>query len=413
MRMFVEIKLTAINIGFPIKLFADAHVFDKEYQGARTFIKEIYSLLSQKNELRLYLGAYDTDRLKEIFPDSGNICFVKYSSRSPIRRLIYDIPTILEKYSIDYAHFQYIIPLAKKCRYIVTIHDVLFYDFPNEFPLAYKLSRKALFKRSVIKADILTTVSCYSKTKIEKHLKPKQERVHVIPNAVNKKFFLPFDKSVSQRFIREKYGIGKFILYVSRFEPRKNHISLLHACLKLNLFEQGYYLVLLGHKSIGIPQLENALSNLPQTIRKFIFISNSIDDNELLEFYRASSIFAYPSLAEGFGISPLEAGALKIPVICSNTSAMADFSFFGKTHINPNDTDLLAEKIAELVADPPKEEYLNNISKTISENYSWQKSAESFVNILSGDSNAIKKRIGQQPEAEYEVTRSEYKFLNQ
>lgn len=361
--------------------------------------------MSQNEELVIYLGAQDINKLKEAFPHPGNINFVSYSSKSPVKRLLFDIPSIIEKYKTDYAHFQYIIPVEKKCRYIVTIHDVLFCDFPNEFPPGYKISKKILFRRSANKAALLTTVSDYSKVKIEEHLKPKQKQVHVIPNAVHRKFFLPYNKVSSQNYVQKKYGIGKSILYVSRFEPRKNHLSLLTAYLNLKLYEKGYYLVLLGHKSIGIPKLENTLSALPESISKYVFINNSINDDELLEFYRAASVFVYPSLAEGFGIPPLEAGALKIPVICSNSSALAKFSFFGDKHIRPDNIELLSQKLMEIITNPPGEKQLSSISVSIYQNYSWEKSAEAFLNLIVNDYSTIKNKISVPVATGYNITR--------
>ena len=47
-----------------IKLFIDGHSFDKEYQGIRVFIKELYrELSSQTNDIEFYIGAYDTYNL--------------------------------------------------------------------------------------------------------------------------------------------------------------------------------------------------------------------------------------------------------------------------------------------------------------------------------------------------------------
>ncbi|HYM93737.1 MAG TPA: glycosyltransferase family 1 protein, partial [Chitinophagaceae bacterium] len=363
-------------------MFADAHVFDKEYQGTRTFIKEIYTHLAQKKDLAIYLGAYDIDNLRNIFSGFDNIHFLKYKSRSRFKRLLYDIPSVLGKYKIDYAHFQYISPLVKKCKYIVTIHDLLIYEYPKEFPLSYKILKKILFKRSASRADILTTVSAYSKKSIEKYFRPEGNTIHIIPDGVSKTFFAPYDKSYSQKLIKEKYGIERFILYVSRFEPRKNHISLLKVYLESELYQKGYFLVLLGHKSLNIPEFDSTVAQLPEEIRKFIFISNTIADEELLEFYRASSVFVYPSLAEGFGISPLEAAALKIPVICSNSSAMAEFSFFGEWHINPTNQSLLKKKLLDAISNPPDEEYLTTVSNFIHKYYSWEQSAEKLYHIL-------------------------------
>src|SRR6266496_2117905 len=121
-----------------IKLFVDAHVFDNGYQGTRTFIKGIYSILAQNNNVRLFLGAYDIDNLERNF-SRGDISFIKYRSASSLFRLGYDIPSIIRRYKINYAHFQYICPVIKNCRFIVTTHDVIFNEYPDEFSKDYRI----------------------------------------------------------------------------------------------------------------------------------------------------------------------------------------------------------------------------------------------------------------------------------
>lgn len=366
----------------PVRVFVDAHVFDNEFQGTRTFLREIYALIAQKENIRLYLAAYDTDNLQRAFPGLPDIVFLKYRSRSSWYRLLFDIPYLIRKHRIDYAHFQYISPPLKNCRQIVTVHDVIFKDYPEEFSWIYRNGKKALFGFSARRADIITTVSAYSKESIVRYLRTGNRPVYVIPNGVHPRFFQPYDKQKATEYIRKTYGIGKYILYVSRFEPRKNHAFLLKAWLELELFRQGYHLVLLGHKSISVPQFDQLLDSLPPDIRSFIFISSVVKDEDLLEFYRAAAVFAYPSRGEGFGIPPLEAAALKIPVICSSSSAMQDFTFFGDNHIDPYDQKALQQRLAALLAHPPGEEPLQEIAGIVRRRYTWQRSADELYNLI-------------------------------
>ena len=46
--------------------------------------------------------------------------------------------------------------------------------------------------------------------------------------------------------VKAKYGLDKYILTVSRIEPRKNHQMLLKAFLELQLYKLGYKLVIVG-----------------------------------------------------------------------------------------------------------------------------------------------------------------------
>lgn len=367
----------------PIRLFVDAHVFDQEFQGTRTFIREIYTRLAGKKGLLLYLAAYDTENLEKVFPQSDGVRYIKFRSKSSLIRLSYEIPALLKRHAIDYAHFQYICPPVKRCKYIVTLHDVIFSEYPDEFSLLYRMGKKMLFKRSAGMSDIITTVSEYSKRSIRKFLDVDPGiPIHVVPNGVGPEFFEPYDKQQSKDRLLEKYGLGKFILYVSRIEPRKNHVFLLKAYLQEELYKKGYSLVLLGHQSIKIPAFDKLLQELPDHIRKYIFLDSRIGDKDLLDFYKAAELFVYPSRAEGFGIPPLEAAALRIPVICSNTSAMEEYAFFGDYHIDPFDLGLLAAKLSEMLRNPPSAHHLEEISLTIRHQYSWDLAAEKFYQLL-------------------------------
>ena len=360
----------------------DAHVFDEQYQGTRTFIKEIYAILAQKKDIDLFLGAYDIENLKKNFPDSENISFVKYRTTSAIARLSYEIPSIIKRYKIEYAHFQYIAPPIKNCKFIVTVHDVIFSEYPKEFSIFYRLSKKFLYKTSASRADIVTTVSAYSKNSIEKYLSVNPENIFIIPNGVSVKFFETYDKQIAKKYIKAKYGFEKFILFISRIEPRKNHVLLLKAYLQLNLYSKGYWLALLGTRSMRSPEFDKMLNELPQKIRQFIFIKSDIEDEDLLEFYRAAAAFVYPSKAEGFGIPPLEAAALRIPVLCSHSSAMNEFSFFGQNHIDPLDYDVFKSKLLEMVEELPDETYQKDLSELIRKDYSWIQSAEKLYQVI-------------------------------
>lgn len=366
----------------PIKLLVDAHVFDGEFQGTRTFIKEIYNLLAKRDNLIIYLAAHNIEALKENFPAAPNVIFLQYKSKSSFNRLLVELPRMIRHHNIDYAHFQYIVPPIKRCKYIVTIHDVIFNEYPDEFSWSYRTIKKFLFGQSARRSEIVTTVSEYSRRSIEKFLKVPAQHVQVVPNGVNTKLFAPGDKLAAQALIEKKFGFSKFILYVSRIEKRKNHIALLQAFVELELYAKGYKLVLLGHESIKVPAFDNMLQELPDAVRQSIFISASVDDHDLLNFYRAAAIFVYPSKAEGFGIPPLEAAALGTPVICSNASAMSDFDFFGENHIDTLKNGLLKQRLQLLINHPPDENSLRKLSELVRERYSWTSSATKLYNAL-------------------------------
>ncbi|HMD00373.1 MAG TPA: glycosyltransferase, partial [Ferruginibacter sp.] len=203
--------------------------------------------------------------------------------------------------------------------------------------------------------------------------------------------FAPYDKKEAQNFIKDKYGIDKFILFVSRFEPRKNHTMLLKAWIDLKLYDKGYWLVLLGNKCQRIREFDQVLESLPDNIRSFIYIDGRSDNETLIQFYRAAAVFVYPSKGEGFGLPPLEAAAARTPVLCSNTSAMSDFVFFLKNHIDPANVDLFRSGLSKILDADPDSDQLNKISDFISYTYSPAKAADSLLRLIKEDAASTGK----------------------
>lgn len=365
-----------------IRIFVDAHVFDGEFQGTRTFIRGIYSILGQKPGIQLYFGANDIENLKKNFPQNENTGFIQYKTSSGLARLMFEIPSIIKKYRIDFAHFQYFVPPVRNCKFIVTTHDVIFNEYPEEFSWWYRVRKNFLYRISALRADIITTVSGYSKKSIQKYLGIRSKEIYITPNGVGSHFFEEGDRKRSQQFIMQNYGLEKLILYVSRIEPRKNHALLLKAFLELELYQRGYYLVLLGHETTRTPEFDRIMDRLPAEIKKFIWINGDVSDEVLVEFYRAATVFVYPSKAEGFGIPPLEAAALKTPVLCSCTSAMDDFDFFGEDLFDPLNYDEFKKKLRNAIDAPHDEAYLRNLSELIRQNYTWERSAEKLYEII-------------------------------
>jgi glycosyltransferase involved in cell wall biosynthesis len=365
-----------------IRIFVDAHVFDGSYQGTRSFIKGIYTLLADKQGVEIFLAANNTENLKENFPDRPNIHFIKYNTRSRYSRLLLEIPALIRKYGFDYAHFQYICPPVKKCKFIVTVHDVIFNDLPKEFSKGYRLLKHFLYKRSARQADLLTTVSDFSRNSIEKYLRIKNENVHIVANGIDAAFFDKTGKAEASERIRRKYGLDKFILFVSRIEPRKNHLALLDAWLELELYKKKIHLVFLGSRTIKTRSLFKKINHLPEEVRQFLFISDSVNDTELLQFYKAASLFVYPSGGEGFGIPPLEAAALEVPVICSNHAALGDYRFFNDDHINPFDLQLLKQRIRERLENPENKELLEERARFVKRIYNWNVPAENLYQLM-------------------------------
>jgi glycosyltransferase involved in cell wall biosynthesis len=358
-----------------IKLFVDCHIFDGNYQGTTTYLKGIYTELIKNNTIHFYFASYDTNKIKKIFGQKDNITYLKYSSKNKFLRLIIEIPKLISKNKIDFAHFQYIVPPIKKCKYIVTIHDVLFLDHPEYFPLSYRIKNKILFYLSAKLSNIVLSVSEYSAQRIK--LNFKLNNVSITPNAVDEIYFQKFEKQESQNKVKNKFSIENYFLFVSRWEPRKNHLRLLKVFIEKQYYNE-YQIVFVGNQALNNQEFNEYYKEIDELIKLRIKILNNIDFKDLVEITRGAKLSIYPSLAEGFGIPPLESIACNVPTICSNTTSMQDFDFLKEFMFNPEDEEDISKKIEKALVEID----FKKIKDQLRNKYSWEKSAEVFYNAL-------------------------------
>ncbi|GGG36540.1 glycosyltransferase family 4 protein [Bizionia arctica] len=357
-----------------MNILVDGHVFDDKYQGTRSYLKGLYlALIPICKDWNFFIAASNIDNLKKEFGEFDNLQFVPLKRSNKFHRLIVDFPSIIRRYDIDYSHFQYTIPPIIRGKYIVTVHDILFEqkEFKSFFPLKTRIINHFLHKLSSRKADVLLTVSEFSKQKILEFYKINAEDIFVTPNAVNDDFYLENESYVETP--------SKYIMYVSRIEPRKNHLSLLQAFTELKLFNKGYKLVYIGKRDISYPEFENYINSNKELIGDSLICIENVATNDLIKYYKNCDLFVFPSFAEGFGIPPLEAMVLEKKVLCSNRTAMTDFDLPNEFLFDPYNLDELKSKIINQLNSNFN---LAEIYSPILSKYNWPTIAEHFKKII-------------------------------
>jgi glycosyltransferase involved in cell wall biosynthesis len=233
-----------------------------------------------------------------------------------------------------------------------------------------------LFGTSARFSDIVLTVSSYSQKQIAKHF--KVANIGITPNGIDPEYFHDYNQAEVRQHVKSKHGLSNYWLYVSRREPRKNHLSLLRAFVEDRHFVE-YQLVFVGIDALADVAYNNYWNKLEKSIQQRVISLQQVSSDDLPNIVRASSLSVYPSFAEGFGIPPLESLAAGVPTICSNATAMADFTIFGDLAFDPHDLNALKSAIKRALANPN----VGDKRQKVRDQYSWMVAAKSLLDKLT------------------------------
>jgi glycosyltransferase involved in cell wall biosynthesis len=341
----------------------------------------LYRAFANHEGFQVVLVSKNTDILKIEFAGCRNIEFLQLPHGGTFLRLFVYFPILIRKIKPDYSHFQYVAPPLMHGKSIITMHDVLFLDFPKQFPLLYRWIRGGAFKYFARKASILTTVSNYSQMRISNCFGISKSKIHVVSNAVSDDMMISGSRETAVANVAKTWRIQNFILYVGRIEPRKNHQLLVKAYRELDLYTQGIHLVFTGKMDIHNGELEREVHRLSDDQKLGLHFFENVDDISLQQFYRACRLFVFPSFGEGFGIPLLEAAANGAPVLSSHATAMGHFGLPEQCMFSPDDFDGFCSSLKVALEYPDR----FKINPGILNEYTWRNSAKKFRDLLKTD----------------------------
>lgn len=273
---------------------------------------------------------------------------------------------------------------------VVTIHDLSFFYYPQEFLKKDFYQLKNWTRYSVEKANKVIAVSKTTKKDLIKFYHLPEEKIVVIYNGYEKELKIPACKTGRQSSnLKNKiknFKMNKpYILFVGTIQPRKNILTLIKAFSLLLNEKPQFSLVLVGKKGWlyqkMFAEIESNYSLLLKN-QKIVFL-DYVDDQLLTLLYQNAFAFVLPSFYEGFGIPLLEAMSFNCPVISSFSSSLPEIGADACLYFDPHSPFDLKEKMLELVNNPELKKELIKKGKERIKFFSWEKCGQETLQLLT------------------------------
>ncbi|MDD2634139.1 MAG: glycosyltransferase family 1 protein [Bacteroidales bacterium] len=227
---------------------------------------------------------------------------------------------------------------------IVTIHDLIFLEIPQLYPLIDRKLYHKKFLHACQVADKIVATSEHTKKDIIKHFGIKDDKIEVIYQTCNKIFAKKTSVEDTKKIL-SKYGLkNDYILNVGTLETRKNALNIIKAVYYYNIKTD---VVFVGRKTAYYKELK-AYINEHNMNNRIHFLSN-VSNEELPAIYQNCRLFIYPSLYEGFGIPILEAFRSGVPVITSNIGSPAEIAGNAAIQVDPLNSKHIGIAIKSIV----------------------------------------------------------------
>jgi glycosyltransferase involved in cell wall biosynthesis len=191
-------------------------------------------------------------------------------------------------------------------------------------------------RRAAERSDAIIAVSQFTAAQVRDLLGVEPERTRVIHHGVDRPLNIP-DESARENLI----------LHVGSIQKRKNILRLVEA---FETTPAGWRLVLAGGAGFGAQQILDRIAHSKRA--HDIEWTGYVNQHELERFYARASIFAFPSLGEGFGMPVLDAMARGVPVVASRCGALPEVGGDAVLYADAQDVDSIREALRRLMESP-------------------------------------------------------------
>src|SRR5437667_683576 len=247
-------------------------------------------------------------------------------------------------------------------RRVVTVHDLTYKRFPDLLQKETLHSLERHMAREIAVADAVICVSQSTRRDLLEFYEIDPSRVFAIRSGL------------AQLTARSsQLAAGRYILFVSTIEPRKNLDVLLDAFGRLSYDGELIVAGKIGWKAEGIvPRLR-----VPR-VRHLDYV----DTDALAALYAGAELFVFPSIYEGFGFPLLEAMAHGVPSIAARSSSLPEIGGDAALYFDPRDARELQSLMQRVLTDRALRDDLAARGRARAAQFRWDRTAEQTLDVL-------------------------------
>jgi glycosyltransferase involved in cell wall biosynthesis len=176
---------------------------------------------------------------------------------------------------------------------------------------------------------------------------------------------------------------GRFLLCVGTNYPHKNTAALVEAFVAAGSALAEYQLIL-----VGMRFHEEGARGLPERVRHL----DHVDEEVLAALYGHAAALVYPSLYEGFGLPPVEAMQVGLPVAASDATSLPEVCGDAALFFDARKIDSIREALIRIVRDEALRKRLREAGRRRAKDLTWDETARKTWSVLRSAANAEQSR---------------------
>ena len=264
----------------------------------------------------------------------------------------------------------YSAPLRLAIPTVVTIHDVSFLAHPEWFNWKEGLRRRWLTDRSINQAEVVISVSKFTRAEILRLYNISPQRVHVVLSGITSLSPILADNDVTPR-----------ILFVGSIFNRRHLPVLIRAFAKVRRSFPDAELTIVGDNRTH-PKQDLTAAILVENLETSVSLQSYVSEAQLAQLYQQATVFVFLSEYEGFGLTPFEAMSAGVPVVVADTPVARELYEDAALFVPIANVNATADAIQTLFTDVTVRERQRQLASTLLKNFSWTKAANETLQVL-------------------------------